>query len=292
MPERALLDWLQRTSGDDIAVPLGDDAAGLSLPGAGPLIVALDTLAEGSHFESDTALARIGRKALAVNLSDLAAMGAEPIGCLLGLTLRTGTGDDEARAIVDGLRDLGARFRCPLIGGDTVFHDGGLVLSVTALGTPMGAQAITRRGARVGDRLWLTGAIGGSFASGRHLDFEPRLAVARGLVEEGAPRAMIDVSDGLLLDLHRMADASNVGFEIFLGDVPVHEGVDRRAALGDGEDFELLLAADPGWEPGVATRRCGVALTPIGRCVAPAEGRWLVTEDGREAASARGWEHA
>jgi thiamine-monophosphate kinase len=259
--ELEFLKWLEasavRTSG--IHRSIGDDAAILA-GGPDDWVVATDTLAEGTHFQVGEDPERIGRKALAVNLSDLAAMGASPRAALLALTLPHGFSPELPRRIVQGIRALGAQFHCPLVGGDTTTHRGGIVATVTVLGCVEPGRGVLRSGARAGDCIFVTGALGGSL-QGRHLDFVPRLAEAA-LISTWGPSAMMDVSDGLLLDLARLAEASGVGFELDLERVPVHPDaahsqttaaglpempwhelpLPRLAALRDGEDFELLFA--------------------------------------------------
>jgi len=242
--ELTFLRWLEETDRPDgrLDVPLGDDGAVWRLDGDQRLVLAADALCEGSHFDSGTDPALVGRKALAVNLSDLAAMGARPICALATCALPRGFDLAQAQAMTDGMRRLGELFGCPIVGGDTVTHDGGVVLSVTAIGVPEPGGPITRCGAESGHHIAVTGALGGS-RSGRHLTFLPRLSESRSLLELGPPSAMIDVSDGLLIDLHRIADSSGTGFRLDADRVPRHP--DGGSPLDDGEDFELLFTAPP-----------------------------------------------
>ena len=248
--ERLFLDWLSRTAkpNEALDVPLGDDGAVWRLPSGEELVVAADAIAEGAHFESEDDPRLVGRKALAVNLSDLAAMGARPLFALATCALPRGFADSLPRQLTEGLREIGEECGCPLIGGDTISHDGGVVLSVTVIGVPLPGGPVTRGGGSVGDLIAVTGALGGS-RDGRHLSFKPRLEEASSLLAAGPPTAMLDVSDGLLVDLHRLADASGVGFALRGDDVPVHpDAVSNRddplqSALSEGEDFELLFTA-------------------------------------------------
>lgn len=276
MSEWAFLQWLKDTDRPGVRIPIGDDAAGLDLPPRGPLLWALDTIVAGVHFEWPSDPRAIGRKALAVNLSDLAAMGARPLGALLGLTLPSPADPQLGQALVQAIRATGAAFGCPLLGGDTVAAAGPLALCVTVLGVPMGEEPIQRSGAKAGDAIVLTGAIGGSI-HGRHLHFEPRLAEAETLVGSGALHAMIDVSDGLLVDLHRLADASQLGFALYDRDLPIHEdarGESLDQALKDGEDFELLGAvATEGLDDLLRTWPHRTPLRVIGRFLPPECGR-------------------
>ena len=256
---------------------LRDDAGVVRLPGGESLVVSVDSVVEGVHFDlSFCAPSDVGWKALMQALSDLAAMGASPVGALIALGLPgerrvdvdvgfedetedgggAGAGvrgGELALGVTDGVAEASAASGCPIVGGDVSSAEQ-LVLAVTVLGTVAGGGApVSRSGARPGDIVLVTGPCGGSAAGLRELragepDADVRYAyrrpVAR-LAEGDAVRrcgahAMIDVSDGLALDLHRLADASGVGFE--LEDVPVAAGATFEEALGGGEDYELLVA--------------------------------------------------
>jgi thiamine-monophosphate kinase len=183
----------------------------------------------------------------------------------------------------------------PLVGGDIATWDGALALTCTVGGTPHATRGpVLRSGARPGDELWITGRIGGSVRSGRHLRFSPRVRVGAWLCDTlgRALHAMIDVSDGVGIDASRIAEASGVRAVIDLPRVPLHDGVpDPLAAIGDGEDYELLFAAAPGAAlPAHAPD--GTSLTRIGRCAA-GSGCIALDAGGREHDCAhRGWEHA
>jgi thiamine-monophosphate kinase len=189
----------------------------------------------------------VGRKALAVNLSDIAAMGAAPKFAFASAVLPRGFPASLPRELTLGMAALGKLHGVVLAGGDTNVHDGGLVISTTVLGRVRRGRAVTRGGARPGDLVAVTGALGGSLASGRHLAFQPRVAEGLALARLGPPSAMIDVSDGLLLDLSRLIAMSAVGARVLADEVPVHAdaGRDRKRALdralSEGEDFELLF---------------------------------------------------
>jgi thiamine-monophosphate kinase len=255
---RWLHERLPTLSGGQIGV--GDDAAVVALGGS-QLVVTADLLIDGVHFDtSQHAIERIGRKSLAVNLSDLAAMAAKPVGCLVSLALPRGgaggvTTQQLAMRLVEGMAPLAEEFGCPIIGGDTNVHDGPLVINVTAFGEPTERGVVRRSGARPGDWLMVTGdGLGGSLA-GKHLDFTPRVREALRLTELADIHAMMDLSDGLSLDLRRMCEASGVGAIVFDGHVITSAAAESAAAasgrsptehaLNDGEDFELLFAVDP-----------------------------------------------
>ena len=234
---------------------LRDDAGVLELPTGGSLVVSVDSVVEGVHV--DLAFCRpsdIGWKALMRALSDLAAMGAAPLGALIALCVPAGTGASElALGVMRGVAEASAASGCAVVGGD-VSSAGELVVAVTVLGTAEGgAGAVSRSGAVAGDVLLVTGPCGGSAAGLRELragvdGADARLAYRRPVARltEGSvarrcgARAIIDVSDGLALDLHRLADASGVGF--VLDGVPVAAGATLDEALGGGEDYELAIA--------------------------------------------------
>lgn len=249
---------LLRPLAADGARDLRDDAAVLSLSKDGDLVFTHDMIVEGVHFRPEDAPADVAWKLLAVNLSDLAAKGATPLGVLLGYPLGE---DDWDRAFADGLAEAVAAFDCPILGGDTVRAAGPRSLSLTAIGRA--AVAPSRAGAQPGDGLWITGAIGlaelglrgegGEAAAQAYLRPQPRLTEGRAL----APlvTAMMDVSDGLLIDAQRLAAASGVRIEIALEAVPVVGEV--MAAVTAGDDYELLFTLPPDTSCPVGATRIG-----------------------------------
>lgn len=226
-----------------IVVGPGDDTAVVDL-GAGTLI-GVDQLIEGSHFERDRAsIDQIARKAIARSLSDLAAMGGQPTCALAAAALPSGF--DHADDLFDRMAHWALHWGCPLVGGDIARIDGPLTIGVTAVGRSHPARgSVLRSQARAGDDLWVTGALGGAVASGRHLEFEPRLAESQRLCASlgDALGAMIDLSDGLGRDGARLGAASGIRLEIDLAAIPIHESAeDWRQAVAEGEDYELLFS--------------------------------------------------
>ncbi|MDO5580407.1 MAG: thiamine-phosphate kinase [Planctomycetia bacterium] len=263
----------------------GDDAAVLRTSNA-DTVLTVDMLTDGVDFivgETDPRL--IGRKALAVNLSDLAAMAALPHSVLVAVVLPQDGGEQLAVDLLDGMLPLANEFDIAIAGGDTNAWDGKLAVSITAIGQVSPFGVIRRSGARPGDRILCTGSLGGSIFSRQFL-FQPRIREALYLNEHYKIHAAMDISDGLLLDLSRMADESGLGFQIDESKIPVHPDVlkykdllnqsdpnpnrdplppvlrkslrkkfkDQNPesrefqidrALSDGEDFELILAAAP-----------------------------------------------
>lgn len=232
-----------------IRTGIGDDAAILSL--SADAVVTTDLLIEGIDFEvSSCGYARAGGKAIAKNLSDLAAMGALPVAAFLSIALPPGISRSDARSLVDGICDEAERFDCPIAGGDTKRSPAGLIVNVLLIGRPSGSAHLLRSGARVGDVLVVTGDLGGA-ELGKHLDFEPRLHAGAALVRLGA-HAAIDLSDGLARDLRLLCEASGCGARIDIAKLPISAAANRLAepggrsaldhALHDGEDYELLAA--------------------------------------------------
>jgi thiamine-monophosphate kinase len=277
---------------------IGDDAAVLRL--AGECVVTTDLLTDGVDFilaECDPR--RVGRKALAVNLSDLAAMAARPVAALVSLALPRSGALDLAVQLYEGMLPLAEEFDMALAGGDTNTWDGPLAISVTALGEPTGRGVLTRSGARPGDQILVTGAFGGSIR-GRHFDFQPRVAEAIALHERYRLSAGTDVSDGLTLDLSHICRESGCGAELDLDAVPIHDDARRLAAeqsdgrtplehaLADGEDFELILAVPEGEATAMLTDRpLTNPLTRIGTFV-EASGLWSIDAAGNRVPLAPG----
>lgn len=317
MTEFDLIARIRRRAGQraDVALGIGDDAALLRPPSGQALAVATDTLNEGVHFLRDAAPADIGFKALAVNLSDLAAMAAEPAWCTLSLSL-----PDPDPAWLDGFLDgflmLAGQHRVALVGGDTT--RGPLSLSVTVLGFVPEAQSPRRAGARVGDDIWVTGTLGDAAlaladsstepavnlpvgAADSHTDADvdylrqrlhrPTPRVAAGLALRGLAKAMIDVSDGLLADLGHILEESGVGAELAIEALPASpalaarvQGETRwRLQLAGGDDYELCFsaAADRRAEIESALRACDLPVARIGRIVV-GSGLRALAPDGRE----------
>jgi len=201
-----------------------------------------DCVIEGVHFTGETDFARVGWKALARNVSDIAAMGGEPQHALITVALPPGMDVAKADALYKGLRRCARKFGIAIAGGETARSPGPVFVSVALTGRVERSRCVTRAGGKPGDVLFVTGRLGGSLA-GRHLDFIPRLRESRWLTEHFRLHAMMDLSDGLGADLPRLARASGCGFE--LGELPCAPGCSKEAALSDGEDFELLFAVAP-----------------------------------------------
>lgn len=301
--ENAFHKWLAKNlpPSDDAIVGVGDDAAVLNWAARNDCVVTSDMLAEGVHFVlNDAGPARVGRKSLAVNLSDLAAMGARPVAAVVSLMLPTGRATGLAEDLISGMLPLAKELSVAIVGGDTNTWSGDLVISVTAFGTRGENGGFTRSGATPGDAVLVTGQLGGSRLS-HHLDFTPRVSTALRLEELAVVHAAMDLSDGLSLDAARMAEQSGCGIEIAASSVPISAAARDMSragsgktplehALGDGEDFELLIAVPTGSAARLAADK-DLELTQIGKCVTES-GLWLVQENGsREALIPTGYEH-
>jgi thiamine-monophosphate kinase len=302
--------------GDDCAVVRVDDVAHSLVPrasGGSHLMITVDQLVEGRHFTRGTAVERIARKAVARSVSDIAAMGGSPVWSLATGTLSPRF--EHADALFDAMHRWAAHWGCPLIGGDIAVHaplvskytlqtpDGGradvappppMVLTVTVAGVPHPSRGpVLRSTARAGDIVYVTGRLGGSFGSGRHLTFDPRVREGLWLAEtlRDDLHAMIDISDGLGRDAGRVAAASGVQVRIEVTAIPCHHGSSIDDAIGDGEDHELLFAADPRASvPNV----CGITGTSITRIGTVVDGTGCVAIDAQgieRDISEQGWDH-
>jgi thiamine-monophosphate kinase len=312
--ELEFIRWLREHVPRHPGAPLGlsDDAALVALAASTEVVATIDTLTDGVDFrlERDDPR-RIGRQALAANLSDLAAMAARPVAALISLVLPSrGSGQrgplQLAVALYEGLLPLAAEFDVAIAGGDVNTFDGPLAISVTALGRPSGRGPLLRSGGQPGDWLLVTGALGGSIL-GRMFDFTPRVREALLLHERHELHAGVDISDGLALDLTRIAAESNCGAVVFTERVPIspdayrlaeqEQAADREAsalqhALGDGQDFELLLAVAPDTAEAILREQpLDCPITHVGELLAE-PGLWEQDPTGRrQELEPKGWLH-
>lgn len=286
----------------------GDDCAVLAPPAPGhELLFKTDAIVEGIHFLPETDPQKIGHKALARCLSDIAAMGGTATAAVITLALPAAPEGERIEGIYRGIRKLAERHGVAVVGGETTTNPGRLLINVALLGTVRTGRAVLRRGARAGDAIFVSGELGGSI-HGHHLDFEPRLAEGRWLAETGCVHAMIDVSDGVAGDLPHLLQAGEtpLGAELLKSAIPIRRAAREAAragdtakpsvvaALTDGEDFELLFTVAPrdavpvldGWK----AKFPGVPLTCIGKVV-DRPGLWLRGEDGLRPMIGKGYEH-
>lgn len=276
--------------GDDCAVlPVGKGIDGEEQV----LLFTADLLTEGVHFLRHATPAReLGRKALAVNLSDIAAMGAQPVATLLSIALPRDAAGAWAEEFMEGYRELSERYTTALVGGDTTRSESGITINVTAIGRAPAAHVKRRSDARPGDVIFAGGELGASGAglrdilAGRldtplaaaHRNPEPQVAEGLWLGARSEVHAMMDLSDGLASDLGHILERSAVGAEIDLERIPVAAGSDLRTAACGGEDYKLLFTAAPdaAGELAAAFRaRFGRPVHPIGRITAGRELVWM-----------------
>jgi thiamine-monophosphate kinase len=282
----------------------GDDAAVLRMAGIDECVITVDLLTDQVDFIlAEVDPRRVGRKALAVNLSDLAAMAARPLAAVIAVALPRKGGGELAVQLYNGILPLAEQYDLAIAGGDTNSWDGPLVITATLLGAVTARGPLRRKGALAGDRIVVSGAFGGSIL-GRHFDFPPRVHEALLLNERYELHAGMDVSDGLAIDLGRLVRESGVGAIVETDRVPIHDDARRLAAqghdgrtplehaLGDGEDFELLLAVPPDEARRMlAQQPLDVPLTDIGQITAE-PGLWQRPAGGPvQPLTPSGWEH-
>jgi len=282
-----------RTHGRSVDVGIGDDAAVLRWPGRGQRLVwTIDLLLDGVHFRfGEHAPEAIGWKALGCSVSDIAAMGARPLWALVSLGVPPTMPVRAVERLYRGMRRLADRFDVRIVGGDTDRSER-LLVDVSVIGAAGNGGAVLRSGARIGDAIVVTGRLGNSYRSGRHLRFLPRVAEAQWLVRHVRPHAMMDVSDGLSLDLTRMTTASGVGAMIDAAAVPMASSATLDQALYEGEDFELLFAVAPSAVRRLSGLRRLVPVSVIGCVTSARDGVTIRQADGRVVPlRAKGFQH-
>ncbi len=294
--ESDLLRWIinRQQSRAAIQLPAGDDLAIAKWNAADLLLVGVDQVLDGVHFDSAIhSPEAIGQKAMLRNLSDCAAMACLPAFALINVALPRGSGVEFAKALYLGVEKAGDRFNCAIIGGDTGSWSGKLAMSITILGRSAGIEPITRSGAQPGDSIFVTGPLGGSIL-GRHMTFEPRIALARDIAASGKLHAMLDLSDGLSRDLSRLCELSNVGAKVDVERLPIHPDAKLLAvrdglkpidhAMNDGEDYELLFAAHRSFQH--------LDCIEIGEIVPATDGLSFRLRGTRLQVPTSGWEHS
>jgi thiamine-monophosphate kinase len=331
LPEKALIEQIRRLAGPSrlkqagvgarathtrsaqIRTGIGDDCAVLRLARGSELLITTDFSLEGIHFRRDWHPAdSVGHRCLARGLSDIAAMGGDPVAAFLSLGLPRDLAQTWAKGFLRGLLKLARRYGVSLAGGDTAESRDGILADIIVAGTVPKGKAILRSGARVGDAIYVSGELGGSAAAierfrarskknpnardyFRHFYPEPRVELGRILREKGLAAAMIDLSDGLSTDLAHICEESSVGAEIQAESIPrgrvgnPARDVELELALHGGEDYELLFTVRPGKR--IPAQVAGVALRCIGRIT---RGRKIVvrkTTGVRSELAPQGWEH-
>jgi thiamine-monophosphate kinase len=309
---RRFLHRAPRGADEDVLVGPGDDAAVLR---EGGITLSVDVSIEGVHFRRDWLTPEeIGYRAAAAALSDLAAMAARPVGLLVSLAVTSEDAAEIAPGVMRGVADLAERFAAALLGGDLSRSPGPMVIDVTVVGRT--ALPVLRSGAEPGDEVWVSGELGAAGAAvaallrGERPGLEamrrfarptPRVAEAIWLAEQGVPKAMLDLSDGLLGDAAHLAAASRVAVVLDADSIPVHGAVvaDRRSELVNlaasaGEDYELCFCAAAGAGDRVQAellRRFGLPVTRVGRVEGGQGVYWRGSGGARVAAGAGGYQH-
>jgi thiamine-monophosphate kinase len=303
MRERDFIHWIRQQGGFNPAVvPVGpgDDCA-IMMCGQEKLVVTVDQVLDGVHFRlGEHGFVNAGRKAMSRNLSDVAAMAALPLGAVAAFALPAGATRKDAEEIYRGLRRSADVFHCPIVGGDLSVWDDKLAISVTVFARPAGIRPVLRSGAKAGDTICVTGSLGGAWRGKRHIEFLPRINEARILACRHELHAMIDMSDGLSVDLMHICEASGLGAEINEKSLPIHpdakahasERPPIEAALHDGEDYELLftLAADQAQQL-LKDQPLPVKVSAVGT-ITESKGLVLIKPDGAKVKlEPQAWEH-
>jgi len=289
-----------------VQLGIGDDAAVVQAPAGHQILLTTDQVIEKTHFTKETHPPRaLGHKILARGLSDIAAMGGQPLCCLLSLQMPGWATGAWLSAFLSGLLRLSKNSDAPLVGGD-VARGRLLAAVITVVGSAPADEILTRGGARPGDIVYVSGRLGGSAAGlekllrrgtgnpvprdravRRHLWPEPRLSLGRQLRKLGATAAM-DLSDGLAMDLARLTKASGAGAEIDAARIPLFPGASLKQALHGGEEYELLFTLPPGLPPPASFEK--IPLTPIG-LIRRKPGVELRSASGMQKLKPRGFQH-
>jgi len=317
--EFGLIDRIRQAGGESKArVGIGDDCAAVEVSAGELLLTSSDLLLEGVHFRTEwTDYFSLGCKAVAVNVSDIAAMGGTPHAIFLGLAAPAETPVAQLEELIRGVREEAELHGAELLGGDTCRSLAGLTLAITVQGHVPSEQMVQRRGAQAGDRVWVSGCLGDSalalaaLQQGhqpdpelalRHHRPQARVALGRALAEQGLARAMIDVSDGLLADLGHLLRASGVGAEVEVAQIPLSTSFrshvaqrmqNMELALHGGEDYELLFCCPPQRDADLlkVAEQLGQPLTPIGTVSAEPGMRLIGLEEIGVKLGARGFDH-
>jgi thiamine-monophosphate kinase len=294
--------WFARQSKlsvSDFPIGIGDDMAQIQFGDDVPVFITTDMLLDGVHFDlRKTTLKQVGYKAMAVNLSDCAAMATVPVAAVVSVALPKKFGAKELKQLHAGITLAGDKFGCALVGGDITKwkKKEPFAISIAMLSRQAGNKPVKRSGAKVGDCICVTGSLGG-VGLGRHLRFEPRVKEAIKIAQMVIIHSMIDISDGLSSDLNRICRQSNVGAVVDAEQIPISDAARKTkdplsSALNDGEDFELLFTLSPkDCETLLANWSDPVPITRIGT-ITDAKKMQIKMPDGRVfRLEAKGYDH-
>jgi thiamine-monophosphate kinase len=309
LPERALIAAIRRRKQPAIAAGIGDDCAVLRIPAGHEFLITTDFSLEGVHFRRDWhSPESVGHRCLARGLSDIAAMGGNPVAAFLSLALPPKLPQRWVDRFFDGLLKLAMEFKVTLAGGDTSQSPSGILADIVVVGSVPKGKAVLRSGARPGDRIYITDKLGESAAalaalrSGRkirtadfprHFTPEPRLKIGQYLRKYGLASSMIDLSDGLSTDLDHLCQESGIGAEVNVAAVPramagkPAREVSLALALHGGEDYELLFTS----AKRVPARIAGLSVTEIGRVVRGKKLTLISPTGARKSLRPEGWEN-
>ena len=265
----------------DVVKGIGDDAAVLSVGGSCHQLFTTDMLLEDVHFTREANPRAIGHKALACNISDIAAMGGLPSSAVVSIGLPGDLEIDFVKEIYRGMNVLAKRFKVAIVGGDTV-KSKKIIINVALLGWVKKQELVTRSGARRGDLIFVTGPLGKSFETDKHLSFTPRVSESQFLVKHFKPTAMIDISDGLSADLRHILEESRVGACLWEDKIPKTKGATLSEALSDGEDFELLFTISSQRGKELLRQRGKFRFYPIGEVIGSPKKLTLLDKEGKE----------
>ncbi len=292
--EFGLIDWIRKTAptSKNVIAGIGDDTAVLKWTAKKHLLFTTDMRAEGVHFTRATPPRLIGRKALACNISDIAAMGGLPKAAVVALGVAKNISVRFVEQIYRGIYQLAREFKIDIVGGDTIKNDK-LMINISLLGEVAKNRVVLRSGAKEGDVIFVTGPLGRSLPSGRHLTFVPRIREAQFLVQRCKPSAMIDISDGLAADLGHLLEESRVGAVLQEEQIPRNKGAALKEALYDGEDFELLFTLNSRKAKQLREENPrDMRFYPIGKIVPCEQGMTLGDKSGKRVSlPAKGFTH-
>ncbi len=305
MGEFSFIEWIRKRQKRrrDVILGIGDDCAVINVSSDKRSLVTTDMLVDGTHFDlKKCSIREVGRKAIACNVSDIAAMGCQPTIAVISICFPDHTTEKFARELYKGIWDIADKYNIEIVGGDIISGRSPFCINVTMMGRDDGLKPIRRSGAKAGDMILVTGTLGGSIL-GKHLSFEPRLKEALALNRNFTIHAMIDISDGLTADLNHILEESGVGAILYEEHIPVsHAAVElaRKTghtplyhALSDGEDYELLMTLSKAQTKRVLSSGLlkGVKVSCIGEIVQGSGIRMKSSGGNVRRIKPRGYEH-